>query len=277
MRSFLNRKRLSYFILQEIPDLFYNLKCSNMQVYIRRWYIICMRKISVRNEIIKDILKKKNDVHWISVQTIVRTVVIFLIFNFNSSYTKGFSFILLPTWLLNSVSVFPTGEHASLQIYQQRLSVRNVHSALMHTKLLFPGKRSRFNERRTDANLRAFVAIIADIQSWQNSDTCTQPRARAHSRNGNLATLILIPTLPKPTAYFSFISSWRLLNQKNARVCATWKTSTQCPCIYFYHWIRAWWNHMGWCLSQMWSAKAQESLRFCAILSGSRCSLTQSF
>ena len=86
---------------------------------------------------------------------LVRTVVIFPICNFNSSYTTGFSFILVPTWLLISVSFFPTGEHASLQIYQQRLSVRNVHSALMHTKLLFPGKRSRFNERRTDANLHA--------------------------------------------------------------------------------------------------------------------------
>ena len=49
----------------------------------------------------------------------------------------------------------------------------------------------------------------------------------------NLSTLILIPTLPKPTAYFSVISSWRLLNQENARVCATWRTYTQCPCIYF--------------------------------------------
>ena len=55
--SFLIGKWLSYFILQEIPDLFSNLKCSNMQLYIRRWYIICMCKISVRNDIIKDILK----------------------------------------------------------------------------------------------------------------------------------------------------------------------------------------------------------------------------
>ena len=45
------------------------------------------------------------------------------------------------------------------------VSVSNVHSALMHTKLLFPDKRSRFNERRTDENLHAFVAIIADISS----------------------------------------------------------------------------------------------------------------
>ena len=28
MRSFLNRKQLSYFILQEIPDLFFNFKCN---------------------------------------------------------------------------------------------------------------------------------------------------------------------------------------------------------------------------------------------------------
>ena len=42
---------------------------------------------------------------------------------------------------------------------------------------------------------------------------------RQYSRNGNLSTLILIPTLPKPTAYFSVISSWRFLNQENGRVC----------------------------------------------------------
>ena len=55
---------------------------------------------------------------------LLRTVVIFLICNFNSSYTTGFSFIFVPIWLLISVSVFPTIEQASLQIYQQRLSVR---------------------------------------------------------------------------------------------------------------------------------------------------------
>ena len=113
---------------------------------------------------------------------LVRTVVIFPICNFNSSYTMGFSFILVPTWLLTSVPVFPTVEHASLQIYQQSLSVRNVHSALMHTKLLFPGKRSWFNERRTDANLHTFVAIIADISSShdKNQIHVTQQRACAH-------------------------------------------------------------------------------------------------
>ena len=68
---FLNRKRPSYFIFQEIPDLFSNLKCSNMQLYIRRWYIICMFKFSVQNDISKVILKKKNDVHWISDSTLV--------------------------------------------------------------------------------------------------------------------------------------------------------------------------------------------------------------
>ena len=73
MRDFLNRKRLSYFFLQEIPDLFSYHKNSNMQLYIRRCLIICMCKILVHNLIIKDILKKKNNVHWISVRTIVIT------------------------------------------------------------------------------------------------------------------------------------------------------------------------------------------------------------
>ena len=72
MRDFLNRKRLSYFFLQEIPDLFSYHKNSNMQLYIRRCLIICMCKILVQNLIIKDILKKKNNVHWISVRTIVQ-------------------------------------------------------------------------------------------------------------------------------------------------------------------------------------------------------------
>ena len=41
----------------------------------------------------------------------------------------------------------------------------------MHTKLLFPDdKRSRFNERWTDANLHAFVAIIADISSSRDKN-----------------------------------------------------------------------------------------------------------
>ena len=66
----MGRKRLSYFILQRIPALFSNLKYSNMQLYIRRWFIICLCKISVRNDIIKDTLKKKNDVHWISDGTV---------------------------------------------------------------------------------------------------------------------------------------------------------------------------------------------------------------
>ena len=42
-----------------------------MHLYIRRCFIICICKILVKNFIIKDILKKKNDVHRISVRTIV--------------------------------------------------------------------------------------------------------------------------------------------------------------------------------------------------------------
>ena len=33
---FLDQKRQSYFILQEISDVYSNLKCSNIQLYIRR-------------------------------------------------------------------------------------------------------------------------------------------------------------------------------------------------------------------------------------------------
>ena len=63
MRSFQNRKRLSYFILQDIPDLLSYHKYLNMQLYIRRCFFIRMCKILVHNFIIKGILKKKNDVH----------------------------------------------------------------------------------------------------------------------------------------------------------------------------------------------------------------------
>ena len=75
-RNFLNRKRLSYFILKEIPDLFFYRKYSNKQLYIRRCIIICMCKILVQNFIIKDILKKKNVVHRISVRTIVPVITV---------------------------------------------------------------------------------------------------------------------------------------------------------------------------------------------------------
>ena len=158
----------------------------------------------------------------------------------------------------------------------------------MHAKLLFPDKRSRFNERRTDANLHAFVAIIGDILSSHDKNQIhVHNHARVHIELwtclwslslsiGNLSMLFLIPTLPKPTAYFSVISSRRLLNQENAHT-RHGELLRNAHVSFFNHWIRAWWKHMGWCLSQMWSAKARESLRFCAILSGSRCSLTQSF
>ena len=31
-----------------------------------------------------------------------------------------------------------------------------------------------------------------------------------------------------------------LIKRTHMRVCATWRTSTQCPCIFFNHWIRVW-------------------------------------
>ena len=51
----------------------------------------------------------------------------------------------------------------------------------MHTKLLFPDKRSRFNERQTDENLHAFVAIIADISSSHDKNQIhVHNHARVH-------------------------------------------------------------------------------------------------
>ena len=100
--------------------------------------------------------------------------------------------------------------------------VANVHSALMHAKLLFPDKSSRFNELM---QMHTFVAIIEDILSshdknkihvqYTTTHACTlivnvpviiEP-FHHYSRNGNLSTLILIPTPSKPTAYSSVISS----------------------------------------------------------------------
>ena len=61
------------------------------------------------------------------------------------------------------------------------VSVSNVHSAPMHTKLLFPDKRSRFIERRTDENLHTFVAIIADISSSHDKNQIhVHNHARVH-------------------------------------------------------------------------------------------------
>ena len=91
--------------------------------------------------------------------------------------------------------------------------------------------------------MHAFVAIIEDILSSHDKKQIhvqyTTTRACTLivnvsviiDRNGNLSTLILIPTPSKPTAYSSFISSWRLLNPEKACTGATWRTSTQCPCI----------------------------------------------
>ena len=123
-----------------------------------------------------------------------------------------------------------------------RLSVRSsvllmcVHPALMHAKLLFNDKRSVQWTSDWCKSRRYFV------QSWQKSNTCTQPRERAHS----------VLRVCDHWAFLVFL----------CHKCA------QASFFFLNHWIRAWWNHIGWCLSQMLSAKAQGSLRFCAISSG---------
>ena len=49
---------------------------------------------------------------------LVRTVAIFRFVIFNSSYTTGFSFILVPTWLLISVSVYNTFDFLPCRAHQ---------------------------------------------------------------------------------------------------------------------------------------------------------------
>ena len=98
---------------------------------------------------------------------------------------------------------------------------------------------ARFIERRTDANRRD---ILSSHDKNKKSNTCTQPHTRAHS-------------VLRVCDYWAFLV---FLCHK----CA------QASFFFFNHWIRAWWNHIGWCLSQMLSTKVQGSLCFCAIASG---------
>ena len=90
----------------------------------------------------------------------------------------------LSTILLSSYRV----EHTSLQTYQRRLSVRP--SALMHAKLSFPDKRSRFNERRTRF-CRRHPVITKIKYMCITTRACTlivnvpviiEPRERTHAR-----------------------------------------------------------------------------------------------
>ena len=87
-----------------------------------------------------------------------------------------------------------------------------------------------------------------------------------------LETGVLIRT--KSKAFLAFFSSWRLLNQENAH-------ARVCDMENFYampmHLFLITGSEYGLVLITMSSAKAQESLCFCAISSGSSCSLTQSF
>ena len=86
----------------------------------------------------------------------------------------------------------------------------------------YPLINARFNERRTDANLHAFVAIIGDIfSSHDKNQIHVHNHARMHTvskigceRDCDHGAYSLIRTI-------SVISSWRLLNQQNAhaRVC----------------------------------------------------------
>ena len=83
-----------------------------MQLYIRRWYIFCMCKISVQIDINKDILKKKSVVHWIPVRTIVYHTY-FTSENEKSAFRNIFIiiFTINVTNKSQEVSPFAAGDH----------------------------------------------------------------------------------------------------------------------------------------------------------------------
>ena len=111
-------------------------------------------------------------------------MVIFPICNFNSSYTTFFSVHLVNQCVClrcfrfsssTSVNKHISGTGAFRLSVRSSASLMRVHPALMHAKFLFNDK--RYVQWTSDwcKSRRYFV------QSWQKSNTCTQPRARAHS------------------------------------------------------------------------------------------------
>ena len=100
------------------------------------------------------------------------------------------------------------------------ISVANMHSALMHAKLLFTDKRSVGLMQiclHLWPSLEIFCPFVTKIKyMYTTTRACILivnvsviiEHFHQYSRNGNLSMLILIPTLPKPTAYFSIIFSW---------------------------------------------------------------------
>ena len=144
---------------------------------------------------------------------LVRTVVILRFVIFNSSYTTDFSFILVPTWLFISVTVYNNlisyrrarqFANISAAPVSANVSVANVHSALIHASSMNVG-------------LMQICTPLSPLSSHDKNQIHVHNHARVHidyervcdhlqySRNGNLSTLILITTLPNPTAYFSVI------------------------------------------------------------------------
>ena len=147
---------------------------------------------------------------------------------------------------------FPSVEHASWQTYQRNRSVSSVsatvrvadvHPALMYAKLSFPDK----HYFHWTSDWCKFARLCRHrwryfVQSWEKSNTCTQPRARAHncheySQKGNLST-----NTTKMHSLFERISSWWLLNQENAhaRVCDMENFYAMPMHLFFNHWIWAW-------------------------------------
>ena len=158
-------------------------------------------------------------------------MVIFPICNFNSSYTTFFPFI----WSI-SVSVYDAfvfrraRQLTNISAEQERFACQcgrqcRLCACIQHWCMpnFYSMINARFNERRTDANRRDILS------SHDKNQIHVHNHARVH-------TVSYVSVIIEP--FWSFC----VINMPN--------------CLFLNHWIRAWWNHIGWCLSQMLSAKA---------------------
>ena len=171
-------------------------------------------------------------------------MVTFPICIFNSSYTTFFPFI----WSI-SVSVYDAfvfrraRQLTNISAEQERFACQcdrqcRLCACIQHWCMpnFYSMINARFNERRTDANR-------GDILSSHDKN-----QIHVHNHAG-VHTVSYVSVIIEPFWSLCVINMPKRL-------------------FFLNHWIRAWWNHIGWCLSQMLSAKAQGSLCFCAISSG---------
>ena len=152
-----------------------------------------------------------------------------------------FSFILVPTWLLISVSVFPTVKHASLLIYQQRLLVRPSVSltCIQHWCVINALGSMNLGLMQICTPLSPSLEIFRHQIHVHN-------HAREHIDCDRVCDHWAFPSIFSKreskhvyphtnTAYFSVISSWRLLTREYDME----NVYAMPMSIFFNHWIRA--------------------------------------